>query len=145
MTTGKTMIVMPSAGVLYALPLMHYKIEQFTHHFNVLGPDALEKALEMFIRIYDPQQTQFRQIKGNDFTVHGMGGHTLRRHGTNFTASSIVKEFALPDKAKRCEANKMIHYRETMVRTCKSCFDIITKKYGTSPEKGRLGSFFDFF
>lgn len=109
------------------------------------GPDALEKALEMFIRNHDPKQIQFRQIKGNDFTFHGMGGHTLRRHGTNFTASTIVTEFALPDKAKRYEANKMIHYRETMVHTGKSCFDIITKKYGNKPAKGRLGAFFDFF
>ncbi|KAI2503791.1 glycosyltransferase [Fragilaria crotonensis] len=109
------------------------------------GPDALEKALEMFLRNHDPDKTQFHEIKGGSFTFHGMGGHTVRRDGTNETASSIVQEFALPDKEQRYKANEMVHYRQTMVHTGESCFDIITKHFDNKREKKPFGSVFDFF
>lgn len=99
----------------------------------------------MFLRNHDPDKTQFHQIKGGSFTFRGMGGHTVRRDGTNETASGIVQEFALPDKAERYKANEMVHYRQTMVRTGESCFDIITKHYDNKPEKKPFGSVFDFF
>ena len=91
------------------------------------GPDALEKAMRLFIRNHDPDKKQVAQIGGDSFTFQGMGGHTVRRDGSNWTANSIVQEFALPDKEKRFNANNVLHYRESRVRTGKSCFDLIMK------------------
>ena len=93
----------------------------------VPGPGALKHAMSLFLEHHDPEGTQYAQIRGDSFTFHGMGGHTLRRDRR--TRNAIVRECAIQQKEAIFESNNVTHYTRANVRTGESCFDLITKHY----------------
>ena len=54
--------------------------------------------MEVFVRSHDLNGNQSSQIMVDNFTFHGMGGHTLRRDRQ--TRNEIVMECAIRDKEK---------------------------------------------
>lgn len=89
----------------------------------------MKKAIRAFIRGHDPRKKQFAQIRGDEFTFRGMGGHTLRRDGSRATSNSIVKEFAVDNKVDRLQSNNVTHYSKTEVANGESCFEVLTRYY----------------
>ncbi len=100
-----------------------------THFLAFPGPFAVMKAMRPFVRGHGRWKKQFAQIRGDEFTFQGMGGHTLRRDGSRATSNSIVKEFAVDNKVNRLKSNNVTHYSKTEVASGESCFDVITRYY----------------